>query len=40
MPDGVMSLPGDGERIVGRGIDATIKVTTSEPAFSASSRPV
>lgn len=33
MSDGVMALPGDGERIVGGGINATIKVTTGAPAL-------
>jgi mannose-6-phosphate isomerase-like protein (cupin superfamily) len=31
--DGVMVRAGDGERIAGGGLDATIKVTTSQPAF-------
>ncbi len=33
MPDGVMSLPRNGHRIVGGGLDATIKVTTGFPAL-------
>lgn len=33
MTDGVMLGPGEGERIVGGALDATVKVTTSEPAL-------
>jgi mannose-6-phosphate isomerase-like protein (cupin superfamily) len=33
MPDGVMVRSGEGERIAGGGLDATIKVTTSQRAF-------
>lgn len=36
MPDGVMSLPGVGERIVGGGLDATVKVTTGYPSLMSS----
>ena len=33
MSDGVMLSPGGGRRIVGGGLDATVKVTTSHPAL-------
>ena len=33
MSDGVMLAPGGGRRIVGGGLDATVKVTTSHPAL-------
>ena len=36
MSDGVMSLPRAGQRIVGGGLDATLKVTTGFPALMSS----
>ena len=36
MTDSVMLAPGRGRRIVGRGLDATVKVTTSAGAFASS----
>ncbi len=33
MPDGVMHRPTQGERIVGGGLDATVKVTTAFPSL-------
>jgi oxalate decarboxylase/phosphoglucose isomerase-like protein (cupin superfamily) len=36
VPDGVMFLPREGERIVGGGLDATVKVTTEFPSMLSS----
>jgi oxalate decarboxylase/phosphoglucose isomerase-like protein (cupin superfamily) len=36
VPDGVMLLPRAGERIVGGGLDATVKVTTGFPSLMSS----
>ena len=36
MPDGVTSSPRSGRRIVGGGLDATLKVTTDHPALMSS----
>jgi quercetin dioxygenase-like cupin family protein len=33
-PDGIMLAPGAGERIAGRGLDVTVKVTTAQSAFA------